>query len=381
LEKIRVLEMIDRPFLGGGQMTVLGLAKNLNREKFEVSICSAGGGVLVDEAGKYNIPHFAVTLSKRFNRRTFKKVSAILKENRIDVLHTHGGIAGFYGRWAAKKSGTPVIIHTLHGIHYLHSQNPLLIRGYIFLERYFSGFTDAVVVVSEANREVALKHRLAPSSKIILIRNGINIEIFREKGSPGKKLKDFGFELSRPVIGTVARLDHPKGVIYLLKAAKLILRAYPGAMILIVGGGPLRDQLERKARSLGIKNHVFFLGERTDVPELLSLFDVFVLPSLWEGLPYALVEAAALERPIVATDIDGVREVIQDGQTGLLVSPKQPEELAGAVCRLLGNKEQASTLGSKARELITPQYALARMVEETQDLYLRVKQAKSIRFL
>jgi len=373
--------MIDRPFLGGGQMTVLGLAKNLNREKFEVSICSAEGGVLVDEARKHKIPHFAVALSKKFNCQSFKEISVILKENRIDILHTHGGVAGFYGRWTAKKSGTPVIIHTHHGIHYLHYRNPLLRRVYVSLERYFSRFTDSVVVVSEANKEMAHKHRLAPSSKIILIRNGIDIDKFTQRESPGKKMNDFGFELSHPVIGTVARLDHPKGVVYLLKAAKLIHRSYPQAKILIVGGGPLRGQLERKARSLGIEKQVLFLGERTDVPELLSLFDVFVLPSLWEGLPYALVEAAALGRPIVATDIDGVRELIRDGETGLLVSPMQPEELAEAVSRLLGNKEQASRLGLKAKELIPPQYALSRMVKETQDLYLRVKQAKSIKFL
>jgi len=381
MSPIAVLEMIDRPFLGGGQMTVLALAKNLDREKFTVAICSAEGGPLIEEAKRSGIPHFAASFHNPLGGKSLKRIASLLQTNQIDILHTHGGVAGFYGRRAARKAGTQVIIHTLHGIHYLHYRNPLLVRAYTLLERHCSKFTDAVIVVSEADRETALRNRLAPPSKIVLIKNGVDFSRLVPLQGPEKKRRELGLDAKQPVIGTVARLHLQKGLIYLLRASKLVRQEFPQIKVMIAGGGPLRSHLARQAQRLGIEDIVVFLGERDDIPDLLSIFDIFALPSLWEGLPYALVEAAALARPVVATDIDGVREVIRDGETGLLVPAGDPSGLAEAIIRLLQDKEKAQRFGTKAREIIPPQYELSRMISETQSLYMRTKQAKSVRFL
>jgi glycosyltransferase involved in cell wall biosynthesis len=375
MEKIRVLEMIDQPFLGGGQINLLSLAKKLDREKFEVLVCSRDGGPLVDEVKKNDIQHFPVPFSKRIGRRIIPQINTILFNKRIDILHTHGGIAGFYGRWAAWKCRTPVIVHTLHGIHYLHYRNFLLKHFFVLLERYFSRSTDAVIFVSEADKEKGKKFKLAPEEKMYTIKNGIDLSSFKEEGvlnSKADKRKEVGLESFQPIVGTVARLHRQKGIACLLKAVKTISQEFPRIKILIIGGGPLSQKLKRMARQLHVKEYVWFMGERKDAQYLISLFDVFVLPSLWEGLPYVLMEASVLGKPVVATDVDGNREIIEDGKTGILVPARNPEKMAEAVIRLLREKSFAKKLGERARESIPPKFNCSRMVEETQNLYLKL---------
>lgn len=378
MKKIRILEMIDQPFLGGGQINLLSLAKNLDRAKFEVFISSGEGGPLVDEVKKNKIKHFPIHFSKRIKRKILSEIANLLETEKIDVLHTHGGVAGFYGRWAAQKTRTPVIIHTLHGIHYLHYRNLLLKRAFILLERIFSRFTDALILVSEADRNRALTFKLAPLSKMYIINNGIDFPKDEGVNSLERKKKELGIEISHPLVGTVARLHRQKGLTYLIKAAKKIRHAVPEVKILIVGGGPLRKKLERAARKAGLGNSLVFMGERGDATELLSIFDVFVLPSLWEGLPYVLMEASALGKPIVASDVEGVNEIIENEKTGMLVPPRNSENLAEAVIKLLHEKDYASKLGERAKKLIPPKYRLSKMVEETQNLYLKLFQIKTI---
>jgi len=376
MQKIKILQMIDQSFLGGGQINLLSLAKNLDKERFEVFVCSSEKGPLVDEVRKNNLIHFPVTFSKRFNRKTVRDLISILRDNEIDILHTHGGVAGFYGRWAAHKCRLPVIIHTLHGIHYLHYRNSLLKWTYMLLERYFSRFTDALIFVSDADREKGKKFKLAPEEKMYVVKNGMDPssrELRKKLMSETKKNRRvLGLESSQPIVGTVARLHRQKGITYLLKAAKRIYQVFPEIKILIIGGGPLRSKLEREAKKLSLEDVVWFMGEREDVAKFLSVFDVFILPSLWEGLPYVLIEAAAFGKPVVATDIDGVREVIENGQTGILVPPKNPGSLAQAVVRLLQDKDYALKLGQKIDEEVPPRFTLSRMVAEIQNLYLRL---------
>jgi len=369
--------MIDRPFLGGGQINLLSLAKNLNREKFEVFVCSRDGGPLVDELKRNNIVFFPVPFSKRIGAKIVKGIVSILEGNRIDILHTHGGVAGFYGRWAARKCRTPVIVHTLHGIHYLHYRNFLLKHFFVLLERYFSRFANAVIFVSEADRKKGKKFKLASEEKMYTIKNGIDVAAFRAENMMNiraDKIRELGLESFQPIVGTVARLHRQKGIPFLLRATKRISKVFPRIKILIIGGGPLDKKLERLTNRLGVKEWVWFMGERKDAAELLFLLDVFVLPSLWEGLPYVLMEASALGKPIVATDVDGVREVIENRKTGILAPARNPEKLAEAVIGLLRNKDFASQIGESAKESIPPKFSLARMAEETQNLYLKLYQ-------
>jgi len=371
MSRIKVLEMIDRSFLGGGQITLLSLVKGLDKDKFEVMAASGGGGPLVDELGKLGVPHIPIDVRKLSGPGAAGRIAAVLRGAVIDVLHTHGGVAGLYGRLAAKKAGIPAVVHTLHGIHYLHYRNPLLKWAFIVLERRLSRFTDAVIFVSQADLRRGMKLRLAPAGKARLIRNGIDPPGMIPGFDRAAKKIELGSD-GRPLIVAVSRLHRQKGLKYLLRAVPLIREGIPAVKVVIAGGGPLASKLASAVRRLRIGESASLLGEREDAREVLAAADVFVLPSLWEGLPYVLVEAAALGKPIVASDIDGVREVVRSGETGVLVPPRDPGSLAAALILLLMDQDLAGKLGERARRDIPSDFALERMVRETEALYLEV---------
>jgi len=371
MSRIKVLEMIDRSFLGGGQITLLSLVKGLDKDKFEVMAASGGGGPLVDELGKLGVPHIPIDVRKLSGPGAAGRIAAVLRGAAIDVLHTHGGVAGLYGRLAAKKAGIPAVVHTLHGIHYLHYRNPLLKWAFIVLERRLSRFTDAVIFVSQADLRRGMKLRLAPAGKARLIRNGIDPAGMIPGFDRAAKKIELGSD-GRPLIVAVSRLHRQKGLKYLLRAVPLIREGIPAVKVVIAGGGPLASKLASAVRRLRIGESASLLGEREDAREVLAAADVFVLPSLWEGLPYVLVEAAALGKPIVASDIDGVREVVRSGETGVLVPPRDPGSLAASLILLLMDQDLAGKLGERARRDIPSDFALERMVRETEALYLEV---------
>jgi glycosyltransferase involved in cell wall biosynthesis len=243
-----------------------------------------------------------------------------------------------------------------------------------------SRLTSAVICVSAADLEQARRFHLAADERLRLIRNGVAIagpggETGRIQRADDLRLK---LDLHPPIIGTVARLHRQKGVEYFVKAAAILHEKRPEATFVVVGGGPLEDRVKGEVARLGLTGRLILAGERTDALDWLSLFDIFVLPSLWEGLPLVLIEGAILGKPIAATDIDGNREVIRDGETGLLVPPADPAALAGAVLRLLNDPGLARRLGDAARLTIPPAYSLERMVAETERLYLDLAEANGL---
>jgi glycosyltransferase involved in cell wall biosynthesis len=374
MNKIRVLQMIDRSILGGGQAVLMTLAKGLDKERFDVSVCAAAGGPLVDEVRRFGLVFHPVGFRGKPNPGLTGEIRRVLRDNRIDVLHTHGGFAGVFGRRAAIRAGTPVVVHTIHGIHYLHYRNRILKRLLILLERRQSRRTDAVVLVSEADLAQAARHKLAGESRLRLIRNGIEARRFVPGPEGERRLLELRtkLKLDPPVVGSIARLHRQKGIINLLLASEAVGRVRPEARIVVIGGGPLENKMRRFARDKGWGRSVSLLGARGDAADFLPLFDVFVLPSLWEGLPLVLIEAAASGKPIVATDIGGVREVIRPGETGLLVPPGEPGALAEAILRLLGDPVFARRLADRARAEIPPRYSAERMISEYAALYLEL---------
>jgi glycosyltransferase involved in cell wall biosynthesis len=372
MRKIRVLEMIDQPFLGGGQKNLLSLARSLDKDQFEVAVCSRDNGPLVDELRKDGSEHFPIPFSKKIKLEIITEIAEIQKIKRFDIIHTHGGVSGFYGRWAAHRCRVPVVIHTLHGIHYLHYRNPILKYCFVLLERYFSRFTDALIFVSNPDKRKGKKYSLAPEKKMCVIENGIEFSGFPLNENRIQNEHDSETASARPIIGTVARLHRQKGLSYLIKAAKKLSQVYPNVKVMIAGEGPQRHKLERLSKTLGLSNTVQFLGERKDAMRILSQFDVFILPSLWEGLPYTLIEAGALGLAVVASNVDGNTEIIKDEETGILVPPKNPDALAVSIIRLLSDEVIRKRLGKNLKEAVLPRYTLSRMTNQTQELYLRL---------
>ncbi len=376
MSRLRVLEMIDKPSLGGGQTAILLLAGGLDRDSFEVLVCSGKDGPLAAEVQKLGLPHVPAAFDRRHWRESIGELRRILRDESIDVLHTHGGVAGFFGRWAASQAKTPVVVHTLHGIHYLHYRNFLLKRLLIGLERDFSRLTDWVILVSDEDRRAAAAHRLALEEKLVVIKNGIDLRNLPSAEDARRRRQELGLSEGLPVVGTVARLHRQKGVIYLVRAAARLRKEFPEIRVVCAGGGPLEAKVRGEVRRLGLEPSVLLLGETSQALATLAALDVFVLPSLWEGLPFVLIEAAALGKPIVATDVEGNREVLTPGETGLLVRPADPGALAAAISRLLKDTSLSGRLSEQAGRLIPPRFTLDRMIRETGELYVGVWKRK-----
>jgi len=205
-----------------------------------------------------------------------------------------------------------------------------------------------------------------------VIRNGIEFPSLDGTFEREAKKRQLGLPVEAPLIGTVGRLHPQKGQRYLLEALPPVLRRIPDLHVLLVGDGPTRGELEALTRRLGLHGRVHFLGFRQDVPELVALLDVFVLPSVWEGLPLSLLEALALARPVVATATDGILEVIEDGDCGLVVPTKDPEALARAIVRLLGDRDEARRMALRGQQKMYVEFGVDRMVRKTAEVYLQL---------
>jgi len=370
--KIKILEVINEAAIGGGQKHLFLLARGLNKEKFDVIVASSGKGPLREELMREEIKYVSLKMKRKLNFFTIFKIARLIKKEEIDILHTHGGIAGFTARLGGIIGNVRIIVHTLHGIHYLNYKNRLLKWICILLESLFSMFTDAVIFVSDSDMQKARRFKLAKERKIHVIKNGIDFSEFNKKVDVLVKKKALGLDSTCPIVGTIARLHRQKGHIHLLKAVKRIIRVKPETRFLIVGDGPLRDSLVYYKEKLGIGNNVIFLGERKDVPELLQVIDIFVLPSLWEGFPITLLEAMASGTAVIATNVDGNKEIVEDKKTGLLVNPGNPEVLSSAICKLLGNRNYCSKLALQGKRELLNKFGVSRMVKKTEALYVKL---------
>jgi glycosyltransferase involved in cell wall biosynthesis len=367
-----ILLIIDDASIGGGQQHVLALAERLTARGLNVAVACEARGYLVDELYRGTIPHHAVRLPESPSARGLADLAKVIRACGAQLVHTHGGTAGFYGRFAARWVGGIRTVHTYHGIHYLHDRRPRARYLHRAIDRFLLGWTDEVICVSKSDKDLALREKLALPDHVSVIYNGIDLARFEmsEAGDTRTGQRNDYF-----IVGTVGRLHEQKGHIYLLKAAALIHQAHPQARFRIIGDGPLRESLEAQSRALGVNGIVEFLGARDDVPAQLRQFDLFILPSLWEGLPYVLLEAMAAGLPIVTTDVGGVMEMFADGREGIVVPSRNAHALAAAVVELMGNGARLADLGVNGARVVKERFSLDAMIEQTVDVYSRAMNA------
>ena len=369
VKKIRVLEMIDDASIGGGQVHVLMLAKYLDRGKFEVSIACEGRGFLVDEASKLGINIISVSMDNRISLKTFRKVTQIFRRSNFDILHTHGGTAGFWGRIGAFIAGRPIVrIHSYHGIHYL-SKNYAFPRHLRIIDKLLLSLTDKVICVCPSDYRKGLEAGIVNKKKGVIIQNGIEIEKFQNLRQRKALRAQYGLDESAIVFGNVGRLHVQKGQRYLLEAFQAVMNKQPHTRLWIIGEGELKCELEKLAQELGIHDSVHFLGERTDVHELLSAIDVFVLPSLWEGQPISILEAGAAEKSVIATNIDGVADILVDEKNALLVPVKDPNALAAAMMRMIKDAGLRTRLSASIKATVSENFTAETVAKRIGDLY------------
>jgi len=284
---------------------------------------------------------------------------ALLRQHRFDILHTHLCHANVLGRVVGRLAGVPVVVSTTH------VAEPR--RWHLLLERWTVSLVDRVVAVSEAVRRYMVEQARIPAEKILVIRNGVDPSRFRVRRGEFRQRE--GIPADRLLVTTVGRLHEQKGLGGLLEAARLVVSERPEVRFLVVGEGPQRRELLRLRDRFGLEEHVRFLGFRPDVPQILADSDVFVLPSLWEGLAIALLEAMAAGLPVVVTDVEGVREVVTDGETGLVVPPADDGALVAALGRLLSDPGLRKRLALAGHEQVARHFGWEKVVSDTMALY------------
>lgn len=353
--------------IGGLQRVVVDLAKNIDRNKFEVSVCALReGGPFEKELTDQGIEVIRMPpMNDRPDYFRFWKLYKIMIEKKTAVVHTHNIEPFTDGVPAALLARVPVRVHTDHARVFPDK------KRYMFAEWILSHFTSQLVAVSEHTKANLVQYEKINSKKIKVVLNGIAGEKYRVQIDKEQKKAALGIGPGRaPILGVSARLTRQKGISYLLQAVKLLSKDYPDTLLLIAGEGELWDQLNAEAKELRIERNVLFLGPRLDVPEILQLQDVFVLPSLFEGLPLVLLEAMAASLPIVATDVGGNRQAVRDGLNGFIVPSKDSVALCSAIKRLIENSATRESFSRNSLELFQKEFALERMVKTYEEIYL-----------
>ena len=377
--RFRVLHLI-RPASGGMKRHFLSLVKGLDRGIFKpVAVCPEGP--LAKEARLYGGRVISFPLGSEFsflNPWTVARLVSVLKKEKPAILHVHGFRAGLVGRLAASVSGTPAVFITVHGSlgggscfgkQYLAS----------LVEKMLSKVTDRVIAVSEAIRQELLAKAGLDSEKVVTIFNGINFcsSVSEKRCQQLRKL--LGLPASARLVGTVARLVPQKGLSCFLRAASALASASNHQVsFLVVGDGPLRRKLEKEAYSLGLAGRIVFTGELLNARDILPVLDIFVLPSFTEGFPLVLLEALAAGRPVVATSVGGIPEIVTDGRTGFLVKPGDPGELSRTNAILLDDPQKALTIASNGQDYVKSNFSAERMVKSVQEEYVSILRAKGL---
>ena len=375
---VPVAHVITRLAVGGAQETALRCCSLLDRECYRPLLVTgpeAGReGDLHGEAARRAVPVVVVPSLRRALRPWADAVALVslvrlFRRERPGIVHTHSSKAGVLGRLAARLAGVPVVVHTVHGWSFHEGMSRAVRAPVVALERLAARWTSALVVVAERDREEGLRAGIGEPGQYALVRSGIDLSAHRVgPGAAARARAQLGLPAGVPLVGTVTRFYPQKDPSTLVAAMARVLDTVPAARLVVVGDGPLRPEVEALVARLGIASQVTLLGWCDRVAQVLPAFDVFVSTGRWEGLPRAVVEAAAAGVPVVATDVGGTREVVVDGETGLLVPPADPDRLARALTRLLTTPELRLRLRRAAAAAVA-EFDAEVMIERLESLY------------
>ena len=375
---MKVLHVITRLDRGGSARAVLNLAEGLKRRGFDVVLVTGLSKEPEEEVDSFNkrtgipcyiIPGLVRDISPLKDLSTLLRLVRILRIEMPDILHTHTSKAGFLGRLAGRIARIRHIVHTTHGHIFYGYFGRLKTWFFIQLERIAAHLCDRIIVLTSLEKDDYVRAGIGRADTILPIYPGIDLnQYFKKKSKDTDIKKELSIEKDSPLIGWVGRLEGIKGCFDFLKAARLVLDRYPGSYFLMAGDGPLRTDLNDWIVKNSMDGRVLLLGYRRDVVRIMNGIDVFVLTSHNEGLGLVVVEAMAAGKPVVATDVGGVSEVVVDGQTGILLPAGEPLRMAEAILRLISDPALASRLGGAGRERASL-FSIDTMIDRTIELY------------
>lgn len=356
--RIRVAQVVTRFIAGAGGVALRG-AIGLDPARFESTIVTAPGGSLIDQATAAGLEvltlrHMRHDIAPTDAIAGVRELRSLFELGRFDVVHTHSAKAGALGRIAAREAHVPAVVHTFHGFPFHPFQSPLRRSAYIAAERRLGRITDRFVAVCSTMATEAVQLGIAPAARVCVIPVSIaDRSVPRNAGTRARARRLLGVPDHVPLVGTVGRIDYQKAPGDFLEA---LVRLGPDVHGVWIGDGPWRADVDARARGLGLGSRLHLAGEREDVPALLPGLDIFVMTSLYEGLPCALVEAMQCGLPVVATAVNGVPEVVVPGVTGLLIPPADPKACAAAIAGLLSRPDDARRLADAGRASVAGRF-------------------------
>ena len=365
---LRILQLISSGGYYGAENMVLQLTRSLNQLGCETTLgvfknAHAPNIEIVEAAQRHGISVEIFECRGKVDRSTVRGIRNLLLRQQTDILHTHGYKANSYGFRASRATATKIVAtsHNWPG-------KSMMLRAYAALDKLQLRYFDHICPVSEAVAST-LERALVPRDKITVVQNGIDVDRF-SAGVPS--LRDLGRYKGKSVVGYVGRLVEGKGLDVLIRAAKGLIQRITNVEFIFVGEGPKRESLQSLAAQLGLCDHISFIGPRFDLPDVYASFDIFVLPSLREGMPLVVLEAMAARKPVVATRVGAIPIVVKDEQTGLLVHPGDADELQRAIHRFLSGPDMCHQFGERGHELVKRQFSSQRMATRYLTVYENV---------
>lgn len=389
--KIRIVQLTSRLESVGSSRTILDILTRSDPAKYEFFLIAGRikkGVVPYKGQAAFAlemIPDLAKSYSWTSALNLVFHLSRILREWKPDILHVHSIQVGWIGALAGRLAGVPAVIYSSYGLPKLFKRKR---RRLDLLQEGITGMmmkipallSDLIITVTPHGLEEELALRLASRAKYRVIYNAIQPE--RLEGQENSEISKYqmGFENYFPILGTATRLDREKGMEFLLEAAAHLKNAFPDLLLLVMGDGPIRENLIVLAKRLGITNQVRFLGLREDVPRILRVLDIFVLPSLYEATGIVLAEAMACGKPVVTTRVGGLPQLIQEGEDGFFVPPGDSLRLAEKIARVARDKDLARRMGEKGAAKARQLFDMRKMVSDYEGLYQELlKKKKKIR--
>ncbi len=373
-KKIKVLECIRQGQIGGGESHLLSLVENLDRTKYDPIVLSFTDGPMVDRLKEMEVPTHVIKSTKAFDFNIWKKVKHFLISEKIELIHAHGSRANSNLNVVARKLKIP-IIYSIHGWSF-HNDQPFWKKKIRILgESWLTKNSTVNISVSASNRDSGKIYISAFNSTVV--NNGIDENKFNPAKYDCTLRNELGYRDDDIIVLFIARFTSHKQPLTLIKAFAKALPQLPEIKLLMVGEGDQKETALQLVNELNIKDKIKFLPFRQDVPNLLAAADIFVLPSLWEGLPIGLLEAMSMGKAIIATEVDGTMEIVKNEENGLLITVANLEsELASAILRMGKDSRLRKRFGAAARETVKNSFNAGKMTRQIEAIYEKLAEKK-----
>ncbi len=378
----RVYHVITRMIVGGAQENTLYTCALLDKQRYQTRLISGAQtgseGSLLEETRTHGIDLLVLNdlvrqIHPLKDLRALIQLYRLFRQNQVHIVHTHSSKAGILGRLAARLAHVPIIVHTVHGWSFHEHMSPVMRHIYILLERWMARFTHALIVVAQQDTFKGLAAHIGEKRQYQLIRSAIPLEIFDVRRYHRDAIrKELDIPIHTLVVGNVGRFSAQKNPLTWIQTAAEIARKNQETFFLLVGDGPLRPQVEARLRDLGLQDRTRLTGLRRDVPRMLAAMDIFLLTSLWEGLPRVLPQALAMGLPIVAHRIDGISDIVEHGVNGYLCPPDDINALSQSCLTLIENASLRQQMAERARASVRKDFDLRTMIAQIDQLYERL---------